>query len=313
MITPARRPRRHRPAVLAFALATALPLALWSDDAASYTRMVTRGETLAKIAITVYGDAKYEPVLAAANGLDAQGGSAIVPGMRLVVPAPGYHRAVPGDTWPDLAERYLADRARAETLARANSGVSWVPPVEGQEVEVPPVIAHIAADGESMPKIAQRYLFDANKAWELEGYNGRKPQVPLARGDVVLVPLLGLTLTTEGDMEARRASCEGGGATHEIQKRTAAELPDLLSHVRGGRWAEAVAHGNRLLGAGDLSRAQQAMVHRALLEAYVALGANGPALAACAAWKSAASPAEVAAKLTVRASSPKIRAVCVAK
>ncbi len=291
---------------------TAAALVAWSADATPYTRMVTRGETLAKIAITVYGDAKYEPVLAAANGLDSQGGSVIAPGMRIVVPAPTYHRATTGETWPDLAERYLADKSRAETLARANGGVSWVPPVEGQAVEVPAVIAHIVAEGDGMPKIAQRYLFDANRAWELAAYNGKKLDVPLARGDVVLVPLAGLALTTEGDAEARRSSCEGGGSTHAAQRRVEAELPDLLSSVRGGRYAEAVASGNRLLGSGELSRAQQATVQRALVEAYVALGASGPALAACAAYKSALPGGEAEARrlLSPRATSPKIRAAC---
>jgi len=301
-----------RPLVRLAALALAGALATLASDAAGYTRMVTKGETLAKIAITVYGDAKYEPVLVAANGLDAQGGSVIVPGMRVVIPAPIYHRATAGETWADLAERYLADRSRAETLARANSGVSWVPPVEGQAVEVPPVIAHIVAEGETMPKIAQRYLFDQNRAWELATYNGKKLDVPLARGDVLLVPLAGLALTTDGDAEAKRASCEGGGGTHGVQKRVEAELPDLLSSVRAGRYAEAVAHGNRLVGSGDLSRAQQATVQRALVEAYVALGASGPALAACAAYKAALPGGEAEAKklLAPRSTSPKIRAAC---
>jgi hypothetical protein len=59
-----------------------------------------------------------------------------------------------------------------------------------------------------------------------------------------------------------------------------------------------------------LTRPQLATVHRALLEAYVALDAPPLAAAACAAWRKEDS---TAANLDPALISPKIRAACDAK
>ncbi len=288
--------------------------AAFSSPAHAFTHMVSQGETLASIAQRVYGDARREILLVGANGLDAQGGSAIVPGMRLDVPSPWFHKVSAGEAWVDLAQRYLGDPKRADVLARANQAVAWVPPVEGQEVLVPPVIAHLAAEGENVPHIAARYLADANKAWELDNYNGRKGTDRLVRGQIILVPLLDVSLTNEGKEEARRMGQlgEGGGASHEAQKRAESELPLLLSDVRGGRYVDAVARGNRALGYGDLTRSQQATIWRALLEAYVAVDAGGAAQGACEKLRGAVEgkALELQRLSDPRHTSPKIRAAC---
>jgi LysM repeat protein len=275
----------------------------------AYTHVVQPGETLAHIAQRTYGDTKYETVLVGANALDVQGGSAIVAGMRIEIPAPGHHRVEEHETWSELALAWLGDTKRADVLARENGAVSWVPPVAGQEIVIPTVIAHIAGDGESTTTLARRYYGNPNRSWELDQYNGKKP-VLLRRGEVVLVPLPSLALTEQGKAEARRAALgavtEGAGAAHEAQKHAEAEIPVLLAHVHGGRYVDAVTIGNRLLGTGELTRPQLATVHRALLEAYVALDATGAASGACTAWR--ASTADV--KLDAKSTSPKIRAAC---
>ena len=51
--------------------------------------------------------------------------------------------------------------------------------------------------------------------------------------------------------------------------------------MRAGRYVEAVARGNLLLGMCEPSRVQVATIHRAPLEAYVTLSAHGSAAAAC--------------------------------
>ena len=282
-----------------------------SSDASAFSHTVSQGDTLAQIAIRFYGTARFEAALAGANALDAQGGSAIVAGQPLEIPAPSHFRVQDGDTWAGLANTHLGDLKRAEVLARANGAVSWVPPVTGQEIEVPAVVAHIADDADTMPRIANRYFGDANRAWELDAYNARKGDQKMTRGEVVLVPLLDLALTDEGKREARNAAervrTEGGGRAYEAQRHAEADLPPLLADVRSGRYTDAVARGNRLLGSGDLTKPQLASVHRALLEAYVALDAHGLAAGACALWKSqlAAEP-----KLDPKLISPKIRSAC---
>ena len=291
------------------ALAAAVLLA--PSDASAFGHVVSQGETLAQIAIRYYGTPRFEAAIAGANALDAHGGSAIVAGQPLEIPAPAHHRVKDGETWFGLARQYLGDPRRAEVLARANGTVAWVPPVENQEIEIPAVVAHIAAEHDTMPGLAQRYLGDVNKAWELDVYNNRDDKQKLLRGDVVLVPLIDLSLTEEGKKAARAAAertrTEGGGQAYEAQRRAEADIPPLLADVRAGRYVDAVAKGNRLLGSGELTKPQLASIHRALLEAYVALDAAGLAAGACSAWKAAAG-GDV--RLDARSVSPKIRAAC---
>ncbi len=284
-----------------------------SSDASAFTHVVSQGETLAQIAITFYGTPRFETALVGANALDAHGGSAIVSGQPLEIPAPSHHRVEQNETWFELARIHLGNAKRAETLARANGGVSWIPPAHGQEIEVPAVVAHIAAEGETMSQLAQRYLGDINRAWELDGYNGRKGDQKLLRGDVILVPLLDISLTADGKKAARLAAerirTEGSGQAYEAQRRAEADVPPLLADVRAGRYVDAVAKGNRLLGSGDLTKPQLATIHRALVDAYVALDAQGLAAGACAAWRANAADG----RLDARTVSPKVRAACGAR
>jgi len=284
-----------------------------AGQADAFQHIVKPAETLAQIAEHVYGEARLESVLVGANALDAQGGTIIAAGMRLEVPAPGHHTVMQGESWADLALSWLGtnDMARTELLAHANKGVPWVPPVEGQEIEIPAVVTYLSGEGETVNTIAARFWGDPNRGWELNTYN-RREGVLVRRGEVVLVAMPGLRLTEAGRAEARAAAERdgaSGGMALEQQRRGDAELPQLLADVRYGRYAEAVARGNRLLGGGALTHPQLAVVHRALLEAYVALEARASAAAACAAWKSN-EPNPVLDPVRV---SPKIRAACDAR
>jgi LysM repeat protein len=284
-----------------------------AEHAGAFQHIVKPGETLAQVAERVYGDARRETVLVGANALDVQGGTVIAAGMRLEVPAPGHHTVIQGESWADLALSWLGtnDMARTELLAHANKGVPWVPPVEGQEIEIPAVVTYLAGEGETVNSLAARFWGDPNRGWELNSYNHRDG-VLVRRGEVMLIAMPGLRLTEAGRAEARTAAERdgaSGGMALEQQRRGDAELPQLLADVRYGRYAEAVARGNRLLGGGALTHPQLAIVHRALLEAYVALDARASAAAACAAWKSN-EPSPVLDPVRV---SPKIRAACDAR
>ena len=298
--------------VARFALVALLAV---SSEAEAFTHVVRPKETLADISKKLYGDATREVLLAGANALDSQGGSAIVPGMHLVAPANDWHRVVARETWASIARDFLGDDSRADFLARANDAIAWVAPSPGQEVRIPYVLTYIAAEGDTTLGISRKYLGDQTLAWEIDAYNGRKDW-KLLRGEVVLVPIAKLDLTDTGRAESagedgRRR--EAGGSALAAQKKAAAEIPQLLGDLRAGRWVEGVARGNRLLASPDLARAQVASIQRALVEAYVALEATPQAQSSCDEWrKNEASPPEneKAFALDPIYVSPKIREAC---
>jgi len=292
-----------------FSIVLALVAVLGAPAASAFPHVVRPGETLAQIAARVYGDARKESLLAGANALDVGGGSAIVPGMRLEIPAPSHHKVASGETWASLALQWLGGAGRADVLARANHAVSWVPPEAGLEVEVPAVVAHIVSEGDSSTTLAARYWGDGNRGWELNAFNGR-PEVTMHRGEIILVPLADLALAEAGLAEARASL---GLACSEVdvrglvtQRRADVELPAVLVDVREGRYVETVARANRILGSGQLTRPQLAVLYRALLEAYVALDAPREAKDACASLRASATDPTLDPTTT----SPKIRAAC---
>lgn len=280
-----------------------------SHEARAFTHVVLPGETLASIAERVYGRIQYERILVVANELDVQGGVSIAPGMRLEIPAVAYRRVKKGDTWQTMAAELLGLPKRADVLAISNGTNPWLPADEGAEIVVPYNLRLIVTTPDTLPQVAYRYLGDAKKAWMLEQYNGMKG-IELRRGDVAFVPLTDLPLTEEGRKEAAlagTAECsQSRGETRSGQRKVGSELPLLISDVRGGRYVDAVRRGTGFLALSELSTPELAVIHRQLLEAYVALGATGLASAACDAWRKA----DPTAALDPDWLSPKIIGAC---
>lgn len=291
-------------ALSAFALLCAA-----GTDARAFTHVVEPGETLAAIAERFYGRIQYEKLLVAANSLDAQGGTPIMPGMLLEVPALRHYRVKSGETWAALAQRFLGAKSRADVLAAANGTSPWLPPADGAEIVIPYNLKIVTNGTDTIVTIAYKYLGNTTKAWVLDHYNGLKGR-HLGRGDMVLVPLTDLPLTPAGKKAAENAAgsacSEAAGGKRLSQRRVQNELPALIADVQNGRYVEAVTRGNRFLSSGPLTEPQTATVERQLLEAYVALGATGLATAACDAWRKH----DPKAQLDPVQLSPKIIAAC---
>lgn len=304
MRVTARRFRLATAIVASFFLAT-----VFVKQAVAFPHVVQPGETLASIAEKLYGRIQYERILVAANALDAHGGVPIVPGMLLEVPALSYRRIKPGDTWAALAQEELGASYRADVLAFANNAKPWIPPDQGAEIIVPYNLRIITSNSDTIMSLSYKFLGDAKKAWTLDQYNRLKGR-SLQPGDVLLIPLTDLPLTDPGKAAAQQAAralrSEGEGKTREVQRRIQGEIPALLADVRSGRYADAVTRGNQFLSAGDLTKPQLALIHRQLLEAYVALGATGLASAACTAWRQNDEHAKVDGIVL----SPKVLAAC---
>jgi hypothetical protein len=277
--------------------------------ALGFTHVVRKGETLAAIAERFYGKIQHEKLLVAANSLDAQGGSPIVAGMRLEIPALGHYTVSRGDTWPTLADRLLGAPYRADVLAKANGSTPWLPTEEGAQIVIPYNLTVIVSEADTIVNLAYKYLGNTDHAWTLTHYNQLK-KTEIRRGDVLLVPLTELALTDEGKRAAAAAASSTGGEakgrTRAEQQRVEVELPALLADIRQGRYVEAVRRGNRFLASGSLTKRQLSVVHRQLLEAYAALEAPGLAASACSSWRKL----DPEAKLDPVMISPKILAAC---
>jgi hypothetical protein len=281
----------------------------FASSASAFTHTVQKGETLAQIAERTYGKIQYEKILVAANALDAQGGSPIVPGERLEIPALDHVRVGAGDTWQGLAKQLLGDPERSVVFAQANDTMPWIPPADGAEIIVPYNLRYIATQADTIVTIALKFTGEKEKAWVLDQYNHMKGQ-PVRRGDVILIPLVNLPLTEAGKAEAAADDVavrnQAAGATREAQRKVDAEMPILLGDIRGGRYVDAVTRANRLLTLGELTRPQLALLHRQLLEAYVALEAPGLAATSCSIWRDR----DPKVKLDELSLSPKIIAAC---
>ncbi len=283
---------------------------LSSTDTAAFPHIVKAGESVAQIAEQVYGRVEVERVVVAANGLDARRGSGIVPGMRLELPAVGYYRVMPGDTWKSIAFERLGHERRADVLSQVNDSRPWLPPEIGREIVVPYNLRYVARLGDTTQSVAYRFLGVRKGAWKVASYNGLR-RAKFRQGEIILVPLTDLALTDAGKKAALNAGAlvrsEGGGEARRVQERANLEIPKLSQDIRRGRYVDAVVRGASLLAQEGLSDSQLAEVYRLLTVGYVALDATGLALTACAKWRQL----DPAAVLNPIDHSPKILAVCV--
>lgn len=262
--------------IAAAALASAAPHA---SGQAVYTHAVQEGDTFASIAQRYYGDPTREAVLREANRMKGASEGGLVPGSWLFIPMVTFYRVAPGQTWKSIALRFYGDEARAAALIEANQGNRRVQPDEGAELVVPYPLRHVIAPGETLAKIATMYMPDTPVSLRrLRQFN---PGARIERGRVVLVPLFGLRLAGDGRTGAAEAfsRAAGGGVAKEAQDDVETSLPELIAQVRGARFAEAVAMGNRLLGATSLTSTQVVTIQKELGVAYVALDRHDLAIA----------------------------------
>lgn len=254
-------------------------------DYPTFIHVVREGETLASIAQAYYGDPRRESVLVAENGLEAEGGAAIVVGVRLVVPHVAYHRVAAGETWSSIAEQYFGAASRAFAIQEANPSVEGSQPAEGAELLIPYPLRHVADQRDTVNHLATEYYGDLAEARTLRRFNNMRPSARLTRGQVILVPLRDLVLSAEGQRSVEVAmpvvvTGGGSGEVRELQERIAAQLPALQDEVHHGQFTEALAHGSQLLGSGELTGNQIVTIQRALAVCYVALDRHDLAVAA---------------------------------
>jgi hypothetical protein len=234
--------------------------------------IVRPSETLASISELYYGDPKRENALANENGLDGDGSSSIVVGMRLTIPLVRYHKVKAGETWAELAERYYGDVRRAFALLDANSSFTGKQPDVGAELLIPHPLR--VTGGHDPVKQAAKDFFDGSQkaVQSIRRFNGLKAG-RVSRSTILLVPVSNLTLSAQGKKLAQQQgmACAVEGEAREKQLQVNEELPRLREHVQRGRYVEAVSLANRLLGTGQLTGNQVVSIERELGTALIAL------------------------------------------
>lgn len=270
---------------LALAIAFA-GLLLRPASVSAFPHTLAPGETLASLSRRYYGTPQLERVLVTANGLDRGGPRTLAPGMILEVPTHNYVRVREGDTWQTLAQAHLGHPGRATTLAHQNDSEPWLVPEMGRVIRLPYNLAWVLSGEESLTTLAYRFLGTTKRAYELAEYNQLK-DAKLKAGQVLLIPLHDLSLTEEGVAEASSACGSASGRpqgdedTLRAQSQAQAELSELYSNVRAGRYVQALSQAVDLRARGELTRPRQVELLRLELEIHVAFETHGPARAAC--------------------------------
>jgi hypothetical protein len=271
--------------------------------------VVQPGETLASLSERFYGRIQMERIVSTANNLENSNVRGLTPGMLLDIPAVTYRQVHQDETWKSLARELLGDERRHILLAQINGHKPWIEPELGQLIVVPYNLSWVATGEESLATLAYRFLGSTKHAYRIVQYNDLDEDGP-ERGDVVLLPLHELNLTTEGqaaaELAAAQLTTQAHGDHFRKQQDSKKEEKHLSEDIRGGRYVSAVARGTKLLADGKLTQSGRAQVHFHLLEAYVALDARGLARTSCEAWRSLL-PDQVLDPLTT---SPKILRVC---
>lgn len=279
------------------------------ETARAFPYVVQEGDTLASIAQRAYGKIQNERLISTANALDQKNSRGLTPGQLLEIPALRYVRVQAKDSWKSLARRHLGHEERDLVLAQVNGHKPWIQPETGQLIALPYNLAWVASGEESLPTLAYRFLGSTKYSYRLLTYN-RLKDGDIPRGTTLLLPIADLRLTEQGRAWAEAASLmlqsETWGPRHAEAERGKEETTTVARDVRAGRYLSALSRGNRLLGLGTLSQPKEARVHLLLLEAYVALGAEGAARTACESFR------ELQPKTTLDplTTSPKILGLC---
>jgi tetratricopeptide (TPR) repeat protein len=246
----------------------------------AWSHMAQVGETLEQLAARYYGDKSLAIVIRAANGFVHPDDGRLAEGERVEIPEVTYYRIDDGDTWRELASRFLSSPDRDRFLAEMNGLSPDQMPATGTIIKLPYHLRHIFAKGETLKSVTRLYYKNTRTVDWLRQYNSPE-KTKYGRGEVIIVPLIHLELTKEESerIDAFRSRQQTHrDADEQVAAREA--IAGLKKAYARGRYVQIVASASRLIGYGHLTVPQEIGVHNYLAYAYVALGEKSLAVAA---------------------------------
>ncbi|MCP4606180.1 MAG: hypothetical protein GY847_37650 [Proteobacteria bacterium] len=251
-------------------LAAALILCT-SVEAFCLTHIAREGETLKQLAVRYYGRPDMSMVIRAANGFLHPDDGSLTQGEQVEIPEASFYKIRNGDTWAEIANQRLASPQRGRFLANMNDYEKKDMPPPGTIIKIPYHLRHIFAGDETLKSVTKLYFGKKRTYRWLKQYNlTRKKR--FKKFDIVIVPLLNLTLTKEEQERIKTERAENfTDEDIENQKKTIKEITKIRKMFKNGLYVKMVATAQRLIGRGKLTVPQKIGVHKFLGSAYVAL------------------------------------------
>ena len=155
--------------------------------AAELVHEVRDGESASSIAERYYGGFELTDLLLRYNGKTR---AVLQPGENLRIPFSETHTVHAGDTWSEIAQRYLDQPGDYEVIARMNGLSSKRPLKVGDRILVPVFLSHSLTRGETLGVLAELYYGDSERGDLLRSYNRIDDPRRLSVGQQIRVPLL---------------------------------------------------------------------------------------------------------------------------
>ncbi len=131
-----------------------------------------------------------------------------------------------GDTLAQLSERVYGKVEMEKVLVAANGFDGDVPMLAGMRVEVPAIVFHRVAPGETWASLAETHLGDARRAEALALSNESMPWIPPPHGREIILPYPLRYVVRKGDSTLTIAY-------HFLKKRDLAYVIDRYNNLRG--------------------------------------------------------------------------------
>lgn len=263
--------RWSRAAMVSFGVAVLVFFSVLPAIASAWTHVAQAGENLEQLARRYYGKPELSHVIRAANGFVYPDNGSLTQGESVKVPEVYVHRFADGDSWADLAAKYLGTARRGLFLAKMNNFEFEKVPATGTLIKIPYHLKHIFAPGESLKTVTKLYYGKRQPPSWISKYNFTKKR-RFGRGEALIIPLVELEFTPEERerIEEERAS-RYSARDADDQKEAIKGIAELKSTFEAGKYVEMIAIAERLRGKGRLTIPQQIGVYMYLAFAYVAL------------------------------------------